>query len=79
MKHYDTLKSQYDNCSKEDQETFVKELNQLFAELGDEFKQGQDEFETKLSDCNPADNKNIIEGLESMKILEIIEGGETKE
>ena len=39
------------------------------AELGDEFKEGQDEFETKLSDCNPTDNKRIIEGLENMGIL----------
>ena len=71
--HYNTLKSQYDGCSEVDRELFVKELNELFAELGDEFKEGQDEFETKLSDCNPTDNKNIIEGLERMKILEIIE------
>ena len=28
-----------------------------------------EEFETKLSDCNPSDNKRIIEGLENMGIL----------
>ena len=44
-------------------------------ELGDEFKAGQDEFETKLSDCNPTDNKNIIEGLEKMGILIVEEQG----
>ena len=52
---------------------FVKELNELFAELGDDFKKGQDEFETTLSDCNPQDNKNIIEGLEKMNVLVIVE------
>ena len=53
----------------------MKELNELMAELGDDFKCGQEEFETKLSDCNPTDNKKIIEGLESLGILKLeVEG-----
>ena len=59
----------YDGCNESERNEFVNELNKLMTELGDEFKEGQDEFETKLSDCNPTDNKRIIEGLENMGIL----------
>ena len=44
--HYADLKSYYDSCNAEDQEEFVSELNELMPELGNEFKSGQEEFET---------------------------------
>ena len=59
----------YDGCKETDKDAFIEELNNLMSELGDEFKEGLEEFETKLSDCNPSDHKRIIDGLENMGIL----------